>query len=64
MFLCGIIFLVLGVVLLLTNLGVISGNVFNILLALLFIVIGLKCLFKKKSGHHWCCGQEHKPSGE
>lgn len=64
MFLCGVIFIVLGVVFLLTNLGVISGNVFNILIALIFIVIGLKCLFKKKSVHDWCCGSEYKPSGE
>ena len=64
MFICGIIFVVLGVAFLLTNLGVISGNVFNIIVALVFIVVGLKCLFKKTGGHHWCCGREHKHTGE
>ena len=64
MFLCGIIFIVLGTAFLLVNLNMISGNVFNIIVALVFIVIGLKCLFKKKAGHHWCCGKEHKHGEE
>ena len=64
MFLCGIIFIVLGLSFLLTKLGVISGNVFNIIIALVFIAVGLKCLFKKKGHHHWCCGEEHKHGGE
>ncbi|MFC1663972.1 LiaI-LiaF-like domain-containing protein [Patescibacteria group bacterium] len=64
MFLCGIVFIVLGVAFLLTNLGVISGSVFYIIVASVFIVIGLKCLLKRKGGHHWCCCEEHKHSGE
>ncbi len=64
MFLCGIVFIVLGVAFLLTNLGIISGSVFNIIVASVLIVIGLKCLLKRKGGHHWCCGEEHKHAGE
>ena len=63
MFLCGIIFIVLGAAFLLMNMGIISANVFNIIVALVFIVIGLKCLLKKKGGHHFCCGEEHKHDG-
>ena len=64
MFICGIVFIVLGVAFLLTNLGIISWSVFNIIVASVFIVIGLKCLLKRKGGHHWCCGEEHKHGGE
>jgi len=64
MFLCGIIFIVLGVAFLLMNTGIISPSGFNIIVALVSIVIGLKCLLKKKGGHHWCCGEEHKHGGE
>ena len=64
MFLCGIIFIVLGLAFLLVNMGIISTNVFNIIVALVSIAIGVKCLLKKKGGHHWCCGKEHKHGGE
>ncbi len=64
MFLCGIIFIVLGAAFLLMNMGIISANVFNIIVALVSIVIGVKCLLKKKGGHHLCCGKEHKHGGE
>lgn len=64
MFRFGIILIVLGVAFLLTNLGLISGNVFNIIVALVFIVVGLKGLLKKKGDHHWCCGKEHHKHDE
>ena len=61
---CGIIFIVLGTAFLLTSLEIITWNVFNIIVALVFIAIGLKCLLKRKCGHHWCCGKENKHAGE
>lgn len=64
MFILGIIFIVFGAVFLLTSLGIISGNVFNIVMASVFIIIGLKILFKKKNNHHWCCGEEHEHTKE
>lgn len=64
MFICGIIFIVLGTAFLLINMGIISANVFNIIVALVLIVIGLKCLLKKKGGHHFCCSKEHKHGEE
>jgi len=64
MFLCGIIFLVLGVAYLLMNMGMISANLFNNVVALLAIIVGLKCLLKKKGGHHGCCDEKHAHGGE
>ncbi len=68
MFLFGIIFIVFGAAFLLVSMGIISANVFNIIIALVAIFIGLKCLLKKKGGHHGghhgCCGKEHKHGGE
>jgi len=64
MFLCGGIFIVLGTAFLLMNLNIISGSVFNTIVALVFIAIGLKCLLKKKVGHHGCCGKDHKHGEE
>jgi len=60
MTICGIIFVVLGIAFLLTNLEIITWNAFNIIVALLFILIGLKCFYKGKHGHHWCCGEKHE----
>ena len=58
MAICGIIFIVLGIAFLLTNLGIITWNAFNIVVALVLILIGLKCFCKRKHGHHWCCGEK------
>ena len=61
---CGIIFIVLGTAFLLTSLEIITWNVFSIIVALVFIAIGLKCLLKRKGGHHCCCSKENKHAGE
>ncbi|MBL7156031.1 MAG: hypothetical protein ISS87_00305 [Candidatus Pacebacteria bacterium] len=55
----GIILLAIGAVLLLQNLGFISGNMWNILWPCLIIAMGLSVLLKKKKWHS-CCSKFFK----
>jgi len=49
----GIVFLIIGIVLLLQLLGIITGNIWGFFWALLLIVAGLKMMTGKK--HHCFC---------
>jgi len=64
----GLIILVIGVVLLLRNLGYIDMELWNIIWPCIWIIVGLKFMLKgKKHGHKhgcWCCGQGHKGESE
>jgi hypothetical protein len=51
----GIILAVIGVLLLLQNLGFIRGDIWQIVLPCVFIAIGLSIAFKRK---HTCCGND------
>ncbi len=50
----GTILLVIGVVFLLQNLGVVSGEIWDIVWPILIIALGLSFFFKK-SHHGGCC---------
>lgn len=56
----GLIILIIGILFLLKNLGLISGNLWNIFWPLLLIAIGLGLMLKKRHSPwgHWgekCC---------
>jgi len=60
----GLIILIIGITLLLRNLGYLSVELWNIVWPSVWIIVGLKFMLKKKGhGHgngHWCCGQGDK----
>ncbi len=66
----GLIILIVGITLLLRNLGYLSVELWNIVWPSIWIIVGLKFMFKKKghghkNGHghghdYWCCGQGDK----
>ena len=53
----GLIILVIGVILLLRNLGYINMELWNIIWPSIWIVVGLKFMLKKKKHGDscWCC---------
>jgi predicted tellurium resistance membrane protein TerC len=58
----GIIILVIGVALLLQNLGLVAGSAWSIIWPALLIVFGLALIYRRK--HCWCCGGHHKHKEE
>ncbi len=60
----GLIILIIGVALLLRNLGYLSIELWNIIWPSIWIIVGLKFMLKKKGHGHghgcWCCGHEYK----
>ncbi len=60
----GYIILVIGVALLLRNLGYIDMGLWNIIWPSIWILVGLKFMLKKKKHGHghgcWCCSQGDK----
>lgn len=53
----GIIILVVGVALLLQNLGLVTGTIWSIIWPALLIILGLAIISKRK--HCWWCGGHH-----
>ena len=62
----GAILVVIGAVLLLQNLGVVSGDVWGIIWPSLIVVLGLSLILKKYSGSGGCkwCGDWFKSKKE
>lgn len=59
----GVIFLIIGIAILLQNLGLITGDIWGYVWAGFFIAIGLTFLFRKK-GMCWCSKDWHKGKEE
>jgi hypothetical protein len=56
----GVVILIIGVLILLSNLGLITGSIWGFFWPLLLVAVGLVLIFKRKS----CWGKWHKHAGE